>query len=59
MLPPKISDLDNEERAKRSKRDLMFVGVGFLIALFFLIAVIAVVYCLHIFNLANVVNGNG
>lgn len=44
---------------KQNKKDLLYVGAGILISLVFIATVIAAVFYFHIFNLANIVNGNG
>jgi hypothetical protein len=55
MLPPKLSDLENEKTVRQNKTILLLIGAGFLI----FIALIAAAFYFHIFNLANVVSGNG
>jgi TM2 domain-containing membrane protein YozV len=42
---------------KQNTKDFLFVGAGILIALVFIIAVI--VAASYVFNIANIVNGNG
>jgi hypothetical protein len=54
-IPPKLQDLERADAERRNKKVLLIIGI---VALAFL-ALIAAVFCLRIFHLANVVNGNG
>jgi flagellar basal body-associated protein FliL len=55
MAPPKLRDLERAEAVKRSKKVLLIVGIAAVVFM----ALVAAAFYFHIFNLANVVNGNG
>jgi hypothetical protein len=59
MPPPKLSDLENVEAVRRNKKIFLLIGVSVFIFMALITGLIAAAFYFHVFNLVNVVNGNG